>query len=279
MGILDRSSVFIQAIKDDFALYEVCSRLIEEGFKRIDIFTPDEYWSGKPVLESGKAEIADVISRLAKNYGGITLTWEVTPVGCHRQPGRSRIEVETHYRNACLDTMRKSGVEHIFIADGDELWRRGLLARLVEYIEKASPPAVNLGMVPTIGLPGWAVGDAQDGATVYLGPNVKLACCRSPDSDVRTFREIRGIIHFTATRRTMQEIIDKHRESGHYDDPSYDFEGWIANCLPHIHNGMRNVHMYRPYNPWPIVRPFTPEEIADIPESLHKYLHFGQTES
>jgi hypothetical protein len=70
----------------------------------------------------------------------------------------------------------------------------------------------------------------------------------------------------------MQEIIDKHRTSGHYDDPAYDFEGWIANTLPNAKPGLINAHMYRPYQIWPRVRKWTKYEIDDIPESIHPYI-------
>jgi hypothetical protein len=70
----------------------------------------------------------------------------------------------------------------------------------------------------------------------------------------------------------MDEIIAKHRDSGHYDDPEYDFEGWLRNILPNIKPGMKNVHMYRGYQIWPEIREWTREEFDNIPSSLWKYL-------
>jgi hypothetical protein len=70
----------------------------------------------------------------------------------------------------------------------------------------------------------------------------------------------------------MAEIIEKHRMSGHYDDPNYAFERWFVEVLPFIKPGMRDVHMHVPWNPWPLVRDWTEEEFSEIPESLHQYL-------
>jgi hypothetical protein len=97
--------------------------------------------------------------------------------------------------------------------------------------------------------------------------------CRKPSGhrDAQLL-DVRGIIHFTATRKTMQEIIDKHRTSGHYGDPNYDFEGWIKNVLPNIKAGTKNCHMFVPWQIWPLARNWTKAEWAEIPESIHPYL-------
>ncbi len=81
------------------------------------------------------------------------------------------------------------------------------------------------------------------------------------------------IIHFTATRKTLAEVVEKHRKSAHYSDPTYDFEGWIANVLPMAGVGAKDVHMYKsPENIWPVVRNWTAEEWRAIPTTLHPWL-------
>jgi len=70
----------------------------------------------------------------------------------------------------------------------------------------------------------------------------------------------------------MEEIVQKHRESGHYDDPDYDFEGWIKNVLPKIRPGWRGAHMYTPNQIWPRVRAWEPAEWAEVPACLHPFL-------
>jgi hypothetical protein len=125
-------------------------------------------------------------------------------------------------------------------------------------------------MIPVVGLPGLPVGNALDIITVYIGKGL-FKDCRSPDSNY-PIMNLNGVIHFTATRKTMQDIIDKHKDSGHYDDPDYDFDNWIKNILPRIHVGMKNVHMYKKYQIWPFVRKFSNWELYMIPNNLHKYI-------
>jgi hypothetical protein len=81
-----------------------------------------------------------------------------------------------------------------------------------------------------------------------------------------------GVYHFTAVRPTMYEIVQKHRESGHYDDTeNYDFEGWIKNVLPTLGLGTKRAHMYRKDNIWPGTRPWTKAELAFVPEDMLKW--------
>jgi hypothetical protein len=126
-------------------------------------------------------------------------------------------------------------------------------------------------MVPVLGLPGYPVDGAKDAAMIYLGPGCKFSQCRSSEGDQHIFPK-RNVYHFTATRKTMDEIVQKHRESGHYTDSNYDFEGWIRNTLPNVKPGMKRAHMFRPWDTWPLVRDWTPEELAFIPETLKPYL-------
>jgi hypothetical protein len=70
----------------------------------------------------------------------------------------------------------------------------------------------------------------------------------------------------------MKEIVEKHLNSGHYGDSDYDFDGWIKNVLPKIKPGLRNVHMFKRYQIWPIVRNWRLDELEDIPLTLHQYL-------
>jgi hypothetical protein len=267
-------AVHIQAVKDDFCLNEVCDRLVEEGVRAFFFYVPNEYWSEKPTPKSEIEEVSQCALRLSLNKE-LRVMFKVFDIARHRAPGRSRIQVETHARNEAMDWIRGYGYKHILIADGDELWKPGLMRKLLQVVNDIKPQCVYTGMIPTIGLPGYPIEDAQDFATIYIGRDAKFSECRGTYG---TRYQLWGfnIIHFTATRRTMDEIIQKSRESGHYDDPNYDFEGWIANILPNIKAGMRNVHMYKPYNPWKRVRNWTDEEMKEIPSSLYPYLAVGQ---
>lgn len=265
-------AVYIQAVKDDFCLNEVCDRLVEEGARVFFFYVPNQYWSGAKTPPEEIEQVRACALRLKENPE-IKVSVGLFDIEKHRAPGISRIQVETRARNEALAWIRKEGYNHIVVADGDELWKRGLMSKLLSVVNDLKPTCVYTGMVPTIGLPGFPIEGAMDHATIYVGRDTLFHECRSTYG---CKYELRGyhIIHFTSTRRTMDEIIKKSRDSGHYDDPNYDFEGWIANVLPNVRPGSRNVHMYKPYQIWKLVRSWDPSEIEEIPESLHPFLSF-----
>lgn len=264
-------AAYIQAIKDDFCLWEVCYRLYEDGVRSFFFCIPDQYWSGEPVPVEESDQVRGVAERVAKELEDVEVSVQTFRVDQYRQEGRPRIQVETHLRNDSLNWIRSCGYQHILIVDGDELWKKGLLKLVDATITQTGADAVACHMIPTVGLPGYPVDNAQDKVTVYIGNGQSFRDCRSPNGKIATMG-FYGVYHFTATRKTMQEIIDKHRNSGHYDDANYDFEGWIANTLPHARPGLKNAHMYIPYQIWPELRAWSRKELSDIPESLHEYL-------
>ena len=272
--------VVVQAIRDDFCLAEVCRRLLDEptdGTYSIDsliIFQPDRYWSGEPATERDKAEIeAAYRSIVASRPPGEKIVkvvpFEIEKVTHFNQP---RIRVETACRNWYQWVMAKQGIDHCIIVDGDELWEPGLLARLAEYVRDNGPNSVYTGMIPVAGLPGYPIEGALDKATVYARSDVSFKECRGAFG----YRhELPGfpILHFSATRRTMQEIVDKHMNSGHADDPEYPMAVWCRDVLPNIRPGMREAHMHiRKPNIWPLVRKWAPAEWTSLPESVKPYL-------
>ena len=273
-------ALYVQAIKDDIALYDVCARIIEEGrvtpnatLAKVYLCVPDEYWSGRKTTDEERHQVIAVGDRLNKQFmpETETIVFGLT-VGVHRIPGRSRIDIETRVRNDSVAAVNKhGGFKHILIADGDELWRRGLLATLCDYVREHNPAGVFTGMVPVVGLPGLAVDKATDKASIYINSEAFFTDCRGTSG----FRhDIPGhpIIHFTAVRPSMDAIISKNRESGHYDDPSYDFEGWIKTVLPNLKRDSKNLHMFKSYQIWPNFRPWTQAEWTDIPDSLKQHL-------
>lgn len=82
----------------------------------------------------------------------------------------------------------------------------------------------------------------------------------------------------------MEEIIQKHTDSGHYDDPDYDFSTWLDKVLPNIRpgfvydwgNGNIGLHFFKKYQIWPKVRHWMAEEIAEMPKSLWPYLAISE---
>lgn len=263
---LNRSyAAFILATKDDFCLEAVCQRLIEEGVTSLWFGIPMTYWNGK----ENSRENADEVKAIAAKFPKSNVV--MLDVEQFRDPDRHILITEAMVRNQMLEMMRRQLHQHIIVADGDELWTPGSLLKLDRYIDDNNPTSVAMRMIPVAGLPGYPIAYARDVAMVYLGPGTKFSQCRSSEGEQKIFSH-RGIIHFTATRKTMDEIIQKHRESGHYTDPDYDFEGWIKNILPNIKPGMRDVHMFRKWSTWPVVRHWTQVEWEILPESIKQYL-------
>lgn len=265
---------YIQATKDDLCLFEVCKRMKEEGVNDFFFSVPDEYWSGRPTPPENIAQVQEV----AKQVAGLGVNVELLlhKVKTYRWPGDTRIRVETRVRNDALSHIKAKGFEHVLIVDGDELWRRGTLEFVRRVINQWHPMAINCLMVPVVGLPGYPIDGATDVAVVYVNSSVPFKECRTPVSD--QFRiQMPLVIHFTGTRRTMEETIQKHKDSGHYDDPDYDFEGWLKDTLPNIRPGLKNVHMFKKYQIWPAVRNWLADEIKEIPESVWPYLAIGSS--
>lgn len=267
---------YLQVNRDDLCLFEVCERLSQEGVKDFFFSVPDEYWDGRKTSLDDMKLIKAAADRL-KNLG-LTVNTKIYKVANYRFAGDMRVDTETRLRNDSLAWIRAQGFRHILIVDGDELWRPGTLAVVDELVAQGHV-AISSQMVPVVGLPGYPVDQATDVAVVYIGGNCQFKCCRTPFA-VQTVINRPLILHFTGTRRTMEEIVAKHRASGHYDDPDYDFEGWLKNVLPKIHpsyiptwpNGMKGYHMYQKFQIWPRVRHWYPEELAAIPVSLHSYI-------
>lgn len=268
--------VYMQLTADDFSLKEVCLRLHEEGVNVFFWCHPTEYWCGEPLEPENRPAMDRIAVEL--RAAGLTVHQKDFKVGVYRNAGDMSVVVETRLRNAALQWIRSSGYENILVVDGDELWLKGTLDLVRSAVEQGHK-AISTQMTPVAGCPGYPIERAQDLAVVYVGPGVEFKACRTPHVR-QTVIPVPRIIHFTSTRKTMEETIAKHRRSGHYDDPDYDFEYWIANVLPnlkagYVHtfpNGHKGVHMYTKYQIWPSTRAFFPNEWAEIPDSLKPFL-------
>lgn len=264
----DRYVAYMQVTKDDLCLLDVCLRLVDEGVRDFAICQPDRYWSGEPIEPDQWNEVAEIVDKLREI--GVTVYHKVFNVDACQMPGDSRILVETRVRNESLDWIRFLGYRHILIVDGDELWIRGTLNIIKGYVEQGHK-AISVHMIPVVGVPGYPIDMASDVAVVYVGADVVFKVCRSPYiPQTIVYRPL--IYHFTGTRKGMDECIKKHRRGGHYDDPDYDFEGWIKDKLPNIKPGFEGVHMYVPRQIWPRVRAWRSDELDQMPKSVRPYL-------
>lgn len=286
-----RFAAYVQAIRNDFCLLEVLNRIAEEvnavfppgigAPPRLAVYVamPDEYWSGKPQEEWQREEVLDAVEQFCNVHPDVPVHVFSQHVAPHRGPGRNRIVVETAVRNAALERIRGDGFVHTLVLDGDELWDPGLFRRLVDFVRERQPHSVYTGMIPVIGLPGYPVQGALDKATIYVGPSSWFVDCRGVSGHRHELVSY-SVVHFTATRRTREEIAQKMLDSGHADDPLYDFKAWNAHVLPNIRPGFKHrfspksngLHMYTQYNVWPDCREWTAEEWSRLPETIKKYL-------
>ncbi len=265
----ERYAAYIQATKDDFCLYEVCKRLFDEGIRDFFFSVPSEYWSGRVTPVDEIAQVTAVQAQVIAL--GAQAQHKIFEISKYRFPGDTRLAVETRVRNDSLNWVRRQGFKHVLVVDGDELFPIGGLKMMQDHVREFKPEAISLPMIPVVGLPGYPIDRASDRAVTYMAATSSFFNCRTPATPAYFLNGL-YVFHFTGTRRTMEEIIVKHRESGHYDDADYDFEGWIKNTLPNIKPGLKNVHMYKPHQIWPSIRNWTKNEYSSIPDSLRPYL-------
>jgi hypothetical protein len=288
-----RYAVVVQAIRDDLCLFEVCQRILEEGRKlaestelkdyigKVYIFAPDQRWDGAPADPAEIRAVMDIVDRLnqwvASGYG-VSTAVEFVPfmVSKVAKMDQERIRIETDCRNWYQRFCQAQGFEHCIIMDGDELWKPGLLLRMNEMVRERWPMSIFTGMIPVAGLPGYPIEGALDKATIYARADARFEMCRGA---VGYRHELQGydIYHFSATRRTLDEIAGKHLGSGHADDKDYAMADWVKDTLMagRIKPGLRDAHMYRKLghpNVWPLVRAWKKEELAELPVGLLRYL-------
>lgn len=256
------------AIKDDFCLEETIHELYRQGVSRVLVVSPEHYWfDGKPQSD----EDLENLYALCRRTGASLLRTDLKAP----QKEHNALYSEAMYRNAAIDLLTGSdtAVDYVLTVDADELWTPGTLEHVdsIAGARSENPLTICLPGIPVIGVPGLPVAGAKDNILVATNRVTRFTWGRSTDG-ARKFGT-QPVLHFSATRRTLQEVIDKSINSAHYPDKTYDFDGWIANVLPHIHVGMKNVHMYKSeVNIWPEVRAWTPEELTMMPPSLLPYL-------
>jgi hypothetical protein len=264
-------AVYIQANRNDICLDEVVQRMYDEGLRNFFFCIPTEYWSGKP---TPGAYIDEVLAsaQTVKSFPGTHVFVNVFDISDYRFEGDSRIAVETRVRNDSLAWVRQAGYKDILVVDSDELWPVGSMEIIKEVVDKSKPASKSLPMVPVAGFPGYPVENAVDRCVSYVGQGCIFRDCRTPVTSHVTYENRFFVYHFTSTRRSLEETIQKHKESGHYDDTDYDFEGWIKDVLPNIRPGAKDVHMYKHYSTWPSVRNWTADDERNIPSTIWPYL-------
>ena len=290
-----RYAVVVQAIRDDLCLYEVIERILDESVKlskatelgdcieKVYVFAPDQRWDGAPAVIDEVLKVKKIVEDLNRlvhvemlHFGNISVEFVPFSVRAVANVTQERIKIETDCRNWYQRFCQAQGFEHCIIMDGDELWKPGLLPRMNEMVRERWPMSIFTGMIPVAGLPGYPIEGALDKATIYARADARFEMCRGAFG----YRhELHGydIYHFSATRRTLDEIAGKHLGSGHADDKDYAMADWVKDTLMagRIKPGLRDAHMYRKLghpNVWPLVRAWKKEELAELPVGLLRYL-------
>jgi hypothetical protein len=263
-----RYAAVILAIQNDFCIKEAILELLRQGVGKVLIISPEKYWL-KPSRTRSPLDYEELAAIAHKTGAQIISTQFEAP----EQPCRA-LYTEALYRNHAIEHLQKENAyDFVLTVDADELWLPGNLEEIDNIASEnlVRPLTICLPVIPTIGVPGLPIAGAKDTLVIASSIDERFAWGRST-SGLRINAKT-PLFHFSATRRTMEELIDKSRLSAHYDDSTYDFEGWLQRVVPYIHVGMKNLHMYKSeVNIWPETREWTAEEWAAIPETLHPYL-------
>lgn len=246
------------AIQDEFCLEESITELHLQGVQHVLIVSPKTYWT----TQEPQAE-ADfkALEGIAKSTGAELVSIQFD--------AKTPLEAEALYRNYGSQLLWNYGFDHVLVVDADEFWSPEALEELDKLVGECDT-AYQLPFIPTIGVPGYPVETTSMGL-VYVPRGTFLAWGRATPNAHRCGKS--SVFHFSATRRTLAEVIAKSRRSAHYVEPQYAFEEWFTRVLPNVRPGSTNVHMYTPgANIWPRVRAWTRRELDNIPVTLHPYL-------
>lgn len=264
---MKRYIAFYLVVKDDFCLKESCESLKSQGVNDFFFGVPKKYWNGKTVP---KKDI-DKIFEVARRFNGF--------VDCSVDPSEFEDDSlmsfkEAMVRNEYLTHIQlKYSTDHVIVVDSDEIWVKGAVEKLDNAVSKNMVYCVAVPSLPVVGCPGYPVISRQEGLLVYINSDTTTFIDgRSPSKPTFQIRGDPLVIHFTATRKTLKDVVDKHVKSCHYDNPAYDFDGWLKNKLPKLKPGERDCFISEKEKVWDVVRNFTQEEWSMIPDRLKKYL-------
>lgn len=258
--------LYINLIKVEWCLAATIQRAYEEGIRNFAICIPDKYWNGSDIQFDHVSEIKEFFNKFS--YTDVNFHFNVLKVNTHIESHEKR---ETQLRNESLDWIRSLGYVNIMVMDQDELWPVGFMSVMEGLITSTNVDSISTLMTPIVGVPGLPVMNATDKCSVFVR-NGYFQQVRSSTSPNTWFFPHLRVFHFTACKPTMKEVADKYRKSAHYNNPDYYIKHWIDNILPYIKPGMRNIHMYRTGETWPLVADWSKDLLSHIPKSLRPYL-------
>lgn len=265
-----RPVAYILTTGGEFCLAETVERLARCGVRDFYFSVPDKQWNGQPIPLIDRSHVLLLMEAMA--VSGLNVMHQRLTVEKYTG-ARLMSDIEGRARNAALANLAELGFQHVLIVDDDEIWPKGLLELVRGMVERDNPAYIHADALPIVGVPGLPVAGAKDRVGVYIdATRNRFLSGRSP---YKGGGLIGGcpVYHFTATRRSRDEVAAKMRSSAHYNDPDYAFEQWLRDTLPRVRVGARNLHMYlKGENVWPQARAWWPEEIEEIPATLHPYL-------
>lgn len=230
-------TAFYLVVKDELCLTESCQSLWDQGVRRFYFCIPYTYWDDTRVNEAHVKEVTDI---------GNTFKAHIHRLVVPLEPGRAYQEASV--RNTCMSILRG---EHVLIVDADEWWRTGSIAQLIKAIEHPSVDVAACQCTTIIGVPGYPVVSKQEGLLVYLNNTARIHFTYGRSTNISPLELPQNLLyHFTATRRTREEVKIKNEISCHADEPEYKFSKWNDTILPNIKPGLENCHMYSRYQIW-----------------------------
>jgi hypothetical protein len=257
----------IICVEDDLNLGCIIDRLRAEGVLQVHVYTPDFYYSGRPIPNAEIEAIASVTnSRSAQHV--------ILPVSDF---DGGREEIETRIWNSTLEHMAQS-FEWSLIVDPDELWVRGSGWSVANAI-KSNPQGLSLlsDLIPYFGFPAFPIKTNSGKLLVGIRNDERLRSVRSVCHPESTVTIATKLAHsFSYVRKTPAELMSKIRSSGYCDDQNYDFEGWFRDVLPNIKPGCSQtdrfgVQMFANVA-WEDVIHASIESLMEIPDELGEYL-------
>ena len=138
-----------------------------------------------------------VAEQLRSKWTDVDFRFELAAIAPWRAAAGGWAELATRARNAALGAIRRAGHPHCLVADGDEMWRPGVLVALADLVRARRPSAIESRWLPVVGLTGYPVGAATDQATMYVAAHASFVTARR-ECGARTRLPGRGIVYGTA---------------------------------------------------------------------------------
>ena len=270
----------ILATQDDFCLSESIEQLHSEGITNFAVCNPRKYWSGHPVPVDVTTDLLAKLKVLVGRLPGVRIFYLPVPKSPFGEniPGGAREQLIRQFM--LEESVKLFKADAVILIDADELWLPGEATRAVNFFEQLpAASALAVGFQNVVGVPGWLVSPDSSTGVVLVRAGSTFSGPRSVAAVSRL--EGTSVYHFTATRATWPEVVNKYATSGHQGDPNYDFAKFLVK-VGHIAQNPESAARLTDFHPdvrtpqtWPAVRAFSQKELDLLPARLRPFLQAG----